>query len=154
MPECHYEALAGTWQRTKGTMSDNSEREVVSMLDARGLFALKIEEARGAGNVRKGGRRVNSRIMATFFSQMADLLRAGVPLLRCIEILGRQTNNAVLADILREVPAKAADGTTLGDALSDYPRAFNALSVSMMRAGRQGAFPEDVLYRIAGFTEH
>ena len=154
MPEFTYEALAGTGQRTNGTMSANSEREVVSMLDAKGLFALKIEEARGAGNVRKGGRRVNSRIMATFFSQMADLLRAGVPLLRCIEILGRQCNNPALADILREVHAKVADGTTLADALSDYPRAFNELSVSMVRAGQEGGFLEDVLDRIAVFTEH
>jgi general secretion pathway protein F/type IV pilus assembly protein PilC len=154
MPEFTYEALAGTGQRTNGTMSANSEREVVSMLDAKGLFALKIEEARGAGNVRKGGRRVNSRIMATFFSQMADLLRAGVPLLRCIDILGRQCNNPALVDILREVHAKVADGTTLADALSDYPRAFNELSISMVRAGQEGGFLEDVLERIAVFTEH
>jgi general secretion pathway protein F/type IV pilus assembly protein PilC len=154
MPEFTYEALAGTGQRTNGTMSANSEREVVSLLDAKGLFPLKIEETRGAGNVRKGGRRVNSRIMATFFSQMADLLRAGVPLLRCIEILERQSNHPALADILREVHIKVADGTTLADALADYPRAFNELAVSMVRAGQEGGFLEDVLDRIAHFTEH
>jgi general secretion pathway protein F/type IV pilus assembly protein PilC len=154
MPEFTYEALAGTGARTNGTMTANSEREVVSMLDAKGLFALKIEEAQGAGNVRRGGRRVSSRVMATFFSQLADLLRAGVPLLRCIEILERQSTNAALAEILREVHAKVADGTTLADALANFPRAFNELSVSMVRAGQEGGFLEDVLERIAHFTEH
>src|ERR1700686_3140824 len=137
MPEFTYEAMAGTGQRTNGAITANSEREVVSMLDAQGLFALKIEEARGAGNIRRGGRRVGSRLMATFFSQLADLLRAGVPLLRCIEILERQSGNAALAEILREVHAKVADGTTLADALSAYPRAFNELSISMVRAGQE-----------------
>src|SRR3954451_23510993 len=132
MPDFSYEALAGTGQRTNGTMSANSEREVVTMLDARGLFALKIEMSKGAMNVRKGGRRVASRVMATFFSQLADLLRAGVPLLRCIEILERQKGNVALSEILREVHGKVADGTTLADALSAYPRAFNELSVSMV----------------------
>ena len=154
MPDFSYEALAGTGQRTNGTMSANSEREVVTMLDAKGLFALRIEMAKGAANVRKGGRRVSSRIMATFFSQLADLLRAGVPLLRCIEILERQAANVALSDILREVHAKVADGTTLADALSAYPRAFNELSVSMVRAGQEGGFLEDVLDRISIFTEH
>ena len=154
MPDFTYEALAGTGQRTNGTMSANSEREVVTMLDAKGLFALKIEMSKGAANVRKGGRRVNSRTMATFFSQLADLLRAGVPLLRCIEILERQDSNAALSEILREVHAKVADGTTLADALANYPRAFNELAVSMVRAGQEGGFLEDVLERIAIFTEH
>lgn len=154
MPDFTYEALAGTGQRTQGTMSASSEREVVSMLDAKGLFALKIEEARGAGNVRRGGRRIGSRVMATFFSQLADLLRAGVPLLRCIEILERQNPNGALSEILREVHAKVADGETLADALALFPRAFNELSVSMVRAGQEGGFLEDVLERIAAFTEH
>jgi len=55
---------------------------------------------------------------------------------------------------LREVHVKVADGETLADALSLYPRAFNELSVSMVRAGQEGGFLEDVLERIAHFTEH
>ena len=92
--------------------------------------------------------------MATFFSQLADLLRAGVPLLRCLEILERLDAQPALSEILREVHVKVADGTTLADALSQYPKAFNELSISMVRAGQEGGFLEDVLERIATFTEH
>jgi general secretion pathway protein F len=154
MPEFSYTAMAGTGQRTIGTVNANSEREVVTMLDSKGLFPLHIELAKGAANLRRGGRSVGSRHMATFFSQLADLLRAGVPLLRCIEILEKQNNNPALSEILREVHIKVADGTTLADALAQYPRAFNELSVSMVRAGQEGGFLEDVLERIANFTEH
>src|SRR5262249_10840691 len=35
-----------------------------------------------------------------------------------------------------------------------HPRAFNELAVSMVRAGQEGGFLEDVLKRIADFTEH
>jgi general secretion pathway protein F len=154
MPDFTYEALADTGARTQGSMTANSEREVVTMLDAKGLFPLKIEMTKGTARVQKGGRRVGSRYMATFFSQLADLLRAGVPLLRCIEILERQSGNPALSEILREVHAKVADGTTLADALAQYPKAFNELSVSMVRAGQEGGFLEDVLERIAHFTEH
>src|SRR5438093_5999815 len=92
--------------------------------------------------------------MASFFSMLADLLRAGVPLLRCLEILEKQSANPNLSEIIREVHAKVADGTTLADALAHYPKAFNELSISMVRAGQEGGFLEDVLERIAVFTEH
>jgi general secretion pathway protein F/type IV pilus assembly protein PilC len=35
-----------------------------------------------------------------------------------------------------------------------YPKAFNELAVSMVKAGQEGGFLEDVLRRIADFTEH
>jgi general secretion pathway protein F/type IV pilus assembly protein PilC len=154
MPDFNYEAMGGTGQRTHGTMNANSERDVVSMLDAKGLFPLKIEMAKGAARIAKGGRRVSSRHMVTFFSQLADLLRAGVPLLRCLEVLEKQSTNPNLSEILREVHVKVADGTTLADAMAAYPKAFNELAVSMVRAGQEGGFLEDVLERIANFTEH
>lgn len=154
MPEFTYEALGGTGARTQGTVTANSEREAVTILDSKGLFPIKIEMAQSAMRVQRGGRRVSSRYMATFFSQLADLLRAGVPLLRCLEILERQSASPALGEILREVHVKVADGTTLADALAQYPKAFNELSISMVRAGQEGGFLEDVLERIAHFTEH
>src|SRR2546427_12858294 len=92
--------------------------------------------------------------MATFYSQLADLLRSGVPLLRSLDILERQHNQPALSEVIREVRAKVADGTSLADALGQHPRAFNELAVSMVRAGQEGGFLEDVLRRIADFTEH
>jgi general secretion pathway protein F/type IV pilus assembly protein PilC len=154
MPDFNFEAMAGTGQRSAGTLTANSEREAMALLDARGLFPLRIELAKSAVNVRRGGKRVGSRQMATFYSQLADLLRSGVPLLRSLEILERQSTAPALSDILREVHVKVADGTSLADAMAQYPGAFNELGVSMVRAGQEGGFLEDVLERIAVFTEH
>jgi general secretion pathway protein F len=92
--------------------------------------------------------------MATFYGQLADLLRAGVPLLRSLDLLERQSIQPALSDTLREVRAKVADGTSLGDSMALHPRAFTELAVSMVRAGQEGGFLEDVLERIAHFTEH
>jgi general secretion pathway protein F/type IV pilus assembly protein PilC len=47
-----------------------------------------------------------------------------------------------------------AEGTTLADAMAKHPHAFNELTVSMVRAGQEGGFLEDVLKRIAAFTDH
>src|SRR5439155_22109812 len=55
---------------------------------------------------------------------------------------------------LREVRAEVADGTGLSEAMSRHPHVFNELTVSMVKAGQEGGFLEDVLKRVADFTEH
>jgi general secretion pathway protein F/type IV pilus assembly protein PilC len=156
MPEFAYTALAKTGTRTQGTLTAVSEREAMAMLDARGLFPVKIETAKvSAGSFRLGkSRRIRSKHMAPFYSQLADLLRSGVPLLRSLDILERQSSNPALSEVLREVRARVADGSGLAEAMAQHPRAFNELAISMVKAGQEGGFLEDVLKRIADFTEH
>jgi general secretion pathway protein F len=155
VPEFTYDALAPSGQRSRGTLAANNEREVMAMLDSRGLFPVHIAAVKKAGGSSFSfSRRIKSRYMASFYSQLADLLHSGVPLLRSIEILERQSSQPALAEILREVRAKVADGTSLADAMGAYPKAFNELAVSMVKAGQEGGFLEDVLKRIADFTEH
>src|SRR5262245_46683198 len=125
----------------------------MNMLDARGLFPVTITPVKTAGGGHRWGLRIRGRYMATFYSQLADLLRSGVPLLRSLDILERQSTQPALSEIIRELRSRVADGTSLGDAMAQHPRAFNELAVSMVRAGQEGGFLEDVLKRIADFTE-
>lgn len=156
MPDFTYEALAKTGLKTTGTLTAGSEREAASALDAQGLFPIRIVSAgggsSGGGFALFGG--VSKRELATLFSQLADLLHSGVPLLRSLEILERQTTNKRMSSIMRDVRLKVADGQSLSQAMSVHPKAFNELTVSMVRAGQEGGFLEDVLKRIAAFTEH
>jgi len=155
MPEYTYEALGSTGQRSTGQLTANNEREVMSVLDSRGMYPLKIEQLKPSGLASIGwGGGVSKTQTATFYSQLADLLHSGVPLLRSLDILDRQTTNQTLALTVREVRAKVADGTGLAQAMGSYPRVFDELAVSMIRAGQEGGFLEDVLRRIADFTEH
>jgi general secretion pathway protein F len=156
MPDFTYEALARTGAKSTGTLTANSEREAALILDGRGLFPLKIALARtqasGAGGFFSP--RVRGRQIATFYSQLADLLHSGVPLLRSLELLEKQSTNRTLQAVLRDVRAKVADGTGLAQAMGQHPKVFSELAVSMVRAGQEGGFLEDVLKRVASFVEH
>src|SRR5437868_3701635 len=154
VPEFVYDARATSGQRTQGTLTANSEREVLAMLDSRGLFPVSIKPAQTAARTRSWGKRVKGRHMAAFYSQLADLLRSGVPLLRSLEILERQSSQPSLSQVIREVRAKVAEGTGLAESMAQHPKTFDELTVSMVRAGQEGGFLEDVLKRIADFTEH
>jgi general secretion pathway protein F/type IV pilus assembly protein PilC len=151
--------MAKTGAKSTGTLTANSEREAALMLDGRGLFPIRISLARGqavAGAKALGffTKKVKGRQLATLYSQLADLLHSGVPLLRCLDLLERQSANPTLQSVLRDVRAKVADGTGLAQAMGQHPYVFNDLAVSMIRAGQEGGFLEDVLKRIANFVEH
>jgi general secretion pathway protein F/type IV pilus assembly protein PilC len=154
VPEFNYEAMASTGVRTSGTLVATSEREVLTMLDARGLYPVRIAPTKAITTGKQKGRRVKSRHLATFYAQLADLLHSGVPLLRSLDILERQSSQPSLSEVLREVRARVADGSGLAEAMAQHPRTFDELAVSMVRAGQEGGFLEDVLRRIADFTEH
>src|SRR3954454_15080739 len=111
MPEFTFEALAGNGQRSTGTLTANTEREAMGQLDARGLFPVRIAPVQANISSRWGGKRFKGRFMATFYSQLADLLHSGVPLLRSLDILERQAqhSNPNFAIVVREVRAKVAD---------------------------------------------
>ncbi|MGL6073658.1 MAG: type II secretion system F family protein [Fimbriiglobus sp.] len=153
MPDFTYTALGKSGDKVSGTITANTDREASSMLDAKGLFPISVKLAGEAGKSRFGSRGVGGRHLVTFYAQLADLLHAGVPLLRSLELLERQSPNVRLQGVLREVRAKVADGTGLSQAMAMHPTVFNDLSVSMVRAGQEGGFLEDVLKRIAIFVE-
>src|SRR5438876_4107070 len=105
MPDFTYEALARTGQRASGTVAANSERDAAMLLDGKGLFPLKIVLARtqaSAGGF-SFGKRVKGRHLAALFSQLADLLTSGVPLLRSLELLERQSTKPTLQSVLRDI---------------------------------------------------
>jgi len=158
MPDFTFIAMAKTGIKSNGTLTANSEREAALILDGRGLFPVKIDLARNQplGGTGKGffAKKVKGRQLATMYSQLADLLHSGVPLLRSLELLERQSTNLTLQAVIRDVRAKVADGTGLAQAMAMHPSVFGELAVSMIRAGQEGGFLEEVLQRIATFVEH
>ncbi|MBC8114029.1 MAG: type II secretion system F family protein, partial [Candidatus Saccharimonas sp.] len=132
-----------------------NEREALGQLTARSLFPMKITMAQASMAHRDNKRRrVPARILCVFYTQLSDLLRAGVPLLRSLDLLIKQTRHVTLKGVLQEVRDQVADGTRLAEALRQHPTVFSELTISMVRAGEEGSFLEDTLQRIATFTEH
>lgn len=155
MPDFQYTARELTGRQVTGVLSAGSEKEALASLAARQLFPIRIGLAASAKvQQRVVVRRVPPRYLAIFYSQLADLLKSGVPLLRSLELLSRQSTHSALKAVVQDVRDQVADGSRLCDAMRRHPRAFNDLVISMVRAGEEGGFLEDVLKRIAAFTEH
>jgi len=155
MSDFQYVARGAGGQQVTGILSAGTEQEALSAVAGKALFPLRLELAPKAVAQRKQRtRRVRPKHLALAYSQLSDLLRSGVPLLRSLELLERKAGNSSLKAVLEVVRQDVAEGTRLGEAMRKHPKVFNDLAVSMVRAGEEGAFLEDVLKRIADFTEH
>jgi general secretion pathway protein F/type IV pilus assembly protein PilC len=152
MTEFAYVARSPSGERVAGTIEAENRREALSALAGKSLFPLEI---RGDAPVRTAGRgpRVPAQAMANTYSQMADLLRSGVPLLRTLDVLRRQSSRPALVDVLSQIHHYVEEGSTLAEAMERFPRVFGEMAVSMIRAGGEGGFLEEALLRVAEFTE-
>jgi general secretion pathway protein F/type IV pilus assembly protein PilC len=124
---------------------------VLAELQGRALAPVRVQEVREGPRVRRG---VGVRHLAGAYRQLSDLLRAGVPLLRGLRLLGRGRSNARLAQVFDKVADAVADGQRLGDAMAAHGEVFPSVHVAMVRAGEKGGFLDDVLARMGNFLEH
>jgi general secretion pathway protein F len=152
MADFRYIARNGSGQRTNGTIAAASRREAIGLLSGQGLFPVTIDDAAPVAENRRI-RRVPAALLAVTYSQLSDLMRSGVPLLRSLDVIEKQASHAGLKTILGEVRQRVEDGATLADAMAQFQSRFGEMAVSMVRAGGEGGFLEEALGRVAEFTE-
>jgi general secretion pathway protein F len=151
MAQYLYIARTASGERVTGTLSGGSEQHVLAELQQRQLAPVKVEEIREQQAFQ---RRIGTRQLAQAYRQLGDLLRAGVPLLRGLRLLGRSKANPRLAKVMSDVADSVADGERLADAMAAHKGVFPDIQIAMIRAGERGGFLEEVLHRMGTFLEH
>ena len=153
MPEFTYTARSVSGEIVSGSMSANTERDVVNSLSGKQLFPVKVVSQEEKKPITFGGGRVSDQKIAVFYEQLASLISNGVPMLKSLRILKDQTRIPAFSDALDDVISRIEDGETLSDSFARHPKIFSEMAVNMSRAGAEGGFLEDALTRVAKFTE-
>ena len=152
MPNFSYVARSADGIRVTGSLVAATERDVVNSLSKKLLFPISVEVEKAALKVSFGGR-VGEQRIATFYSQLASLLKNGVPLLKSLSILRDQASVPALQNALDDMIGRIEDGTPIGDAFGRHPKIFSDMAINMSKAGTEGGFLEEALDRVAMFTE-
>jgi len=148
-----YKARNSAGEAVNGMLVADSSVAAARMLDERQLMPIEVDEVRAQGTSLFTGRarNISQSKVGVIYEQLADLLRAGVPVLRALSVLAKQSGTSGLSRVLKEVHDDVAGGDTLADAMDKHPQAFRTLQVAMVRAGEKGGFIEDVLSRLSEF---
>ena len=172
MQKFSFTAMDGKGKETKGTIEAGSQAQAVELLRKQGLFPTKVSGVGGSGGGAKGGGasskgglsmelkmpkflrpRVKNKDLTILTRQLATLMNSGLPLLRGLRILQKQTKHVTLKDTLGGMCESVESGSTFSEALAQHPKVFDHLYVNMARAGEAGGVLEVVLNRLAEFLE-
>lgn len=150
MANYRYIALTAGGERVVGVLAGASEQAVLAELESRRLTPVNVNEEEERGGLRLG---VSVRELAGSYTQLADLMRAGVPLMRGLRLLAARKSSARLAQTFGEVADAVAEGTELAEAMAARPEVFPKVHVAMVRAGEKGGFLEQVMGRLGAFLQ-
>ena len=96
---------------------------------------------------------LNSKGLTVFTRQLATLVKAGMPILRSLEVLSRQEKRAGFKIVLEEIADTIRSGGNFSEGLAAHPQIFDRLYVNMVRAGEAGGVLSTVLERLSVFNE-
>lgn len=138
----------------KGTAEADSEEALKARFAEQGLEIVEVSmiKKKGAASVRRYGK-VKLGNLAVFCRQFSTMVDAGVSLVRCLDVLSRQTQDPKLKKILLDIGERVEGGESLSRSMQRHPRTFNNLFVGLIRAGEVGGVLEETLQRLATFLE-
>ena len=163
MAKFKYSALDKEGRELNGIIDSTSERSARKELASQGLTVSRMTEVavqseKKSAAVKKHrkplvGTGVSSESVTIFSRQLATLLKAGLPLLRSLEVISRQEKNPYFKDIIENLADAVRTGNKFSDGLLQHPKVFDKLYVNMARAGEAGGVLDVVLDRLATFQE-
>ncbi|MBZ5531308.1 MAG: type II secretion system F family protein [Acidobacteriia bacterium] len=100
-----------------------------------------------------GTGKVAIKDIAVFFRQFSVMIDAGLPLVQCLEILATNQENLFFQKCLTGVRTTVEGGSTLSNAMRQYPKIFDDLTTNMIEAGEAGGILDTILQRLATYVE-
>lgn len=99
------------------------------------------------------GRKVNSSDIAFFSRQMATMMKAGVPIVSSLEIIGEGHKNPRMRQMVGSIRTDIEGGASLHEAISRHPAQFDELYRNLIKAGEGAGVLETVLDTVASYKE-
>jgi type IV pilus assembly protein PilC len=155
MPAFIYRAKKGTAQTINGQLIAESKLDAVEKVYQLGLIPILVEESHTAisrSHSRHG--RVRLKELYLFSRQFASFLKAGIPILRALDLIAAQIKNTYFKYVIHDLSIKIRDGSTFSESLSQHPSVFSSLYVAMVRAGEESGNLKEAILRIIIYQRH
>ncbi|MEG3156686.1 type II secretion system F family protein [Lysobacter zhanggongensis] len=100
------------------------------------------------------GKRITPLDIAIFSRQIATMMKAGVPIVGALEIIGSGNKNPKMQQLVNTIRADVESGSSLSEAISKHPVQFDELYRNLVRAGESAGVLETVLDTVATYKEN
>jgi type II secretory pathway component PulF len=159
-----YKAVDQGGGSVTGTIEAVDRKGAVVVLTGQGHFVTELTEQvlsqSDAGGekadldigrfLRFGSSKVKSKDVLAFTAQFSTALRAGLPLLRALELIRDQQHKAATKELLGELAAAVSSGQSLSEAMATHEEVFSPLYLSMIKVGETGGILDQTSSQLAG----
>ncbi len=159
MPNFAYSGRTRGGQTVTGERMADSADAAVAALRREQIMVTRIDPVKAEAPAAKKatgpkrGKRVPSKNLAIFTRQFSVMIDAGLPLVQCLDILGKQEPDKNFSKVILQTRAEVEGGASLADGMRKFPGAFDALFTNMIAAGEAGGILDTILKRLATYIE-
>ena len=155
MPTFAYSGRTRGGQTVRGERLAETVDAAVAALRREQVLVTRIDavKAKARPKAKATGKVVPTKNLAIFTRQFSVMIDAGLPLVQCLEILGKQEEDKNFAEVILRTRSDVEGGSGLADAMRKYPKTFDELYSNMMAAGEAGGILDTILKRLATYIE-
>ena len=172
MPQFSYKARKRSGELVEGILEVPDRSAALTQIQRSGLFPLAVTDVKAGAmpGSTKGAakgldfssllpqsmraqmnqqRKPKLQELATFTTQLANLLQSGMPLTVALNSMTHLETKGIPAQVSRDLKQEVTEGRGLSDAMARQPRVFSDLYVNMVKAGEQSGSLVQVLRRMS-----
>lgn len=160
MPNYTFQAINENGAVITGDIEAESPDKASSMLAERGYIPTRVKE-QGHGISSRQWSRIFRKMnpvkitdLILFTKQFRSLFKAGVPIVRSLQVLQAQTQDRALKEAIGSMLQSINQGFTLTAAMEKHDTIFSPLYCSMIRAGEMSGSVPESLERLIYIIEH
>jgi type IV pilus assembly protein PilC len=155
MPFFLWQAETKKGETQKGEINAANEAAVRGQLRRQGYKSITVKKKPRDlfENIPFLQKKVSEKDVVVFARIFSTMINAGLPLIQCLDLLGKQEQNKTFAKVIGGIREDIEGGSTLTDALKKYPKIFDELFVNLVAAGESGGILDVILQRLSGYME-
>ncbi len=157
MAQFSYKAINRNGKPDNGVIEADGPELASRQLRSRGLTLLNLEAGSAGGSaapLRAGGKPPSRQNILSMTSELAVLLRAGLPLDRALKILGEMSSQPQMSALLAELLNTVKGGKSFSQALQPHEKLFGTFYINMVRSGEAGGQFAEILQRLVEYLEN
>ncbi len=141
-------------QLKQGEVEAEDEKSAAAKLKLQNIRATSLRKKKAKSEFFGAKKqKITGRDLVIFTRQFSTMVDAGLPLVQCLDILGKQADNKTFGDIILQVKSNIEAGSDLSDSMRKHPKVFDNLFTNLVEAGETGGILDVILKRLAEYIE-
>jgi type IV pilus assembly protein PilC len=137
-----------------GEVEAEDERSAISILKKKSIRVTTVKK-KGGGSALFGPKvhQITTRDVVIFTRQFSTMVDAGLPLVQCLDILGKQSDNPTFGETILKVKGNIEIGNNLSESMRNFPHVWDSLYCNLVEAGEIGGILDITFRRLAEYIE-